>query len=79
MLKSTTLIKWNNGIPQKEGRYLVRIYSGAIDIDIYSKKNVFYNFENIDVSYSENKFMWYKYNDKEIIEWCNLNDLENEF
>ena len=30
-----TIIKWGTGLPRKEGRYLVQIYSGGIDIDYY--------------------------------------------
>ena len=30
-----TIIKWSQGVPIKEGRYLVQIYSGAVDIDYY--------------------------------------------
>lgn len=32
-----TIIRWSQGIPLKEGRYLVQIYSGAVDIDYYNK------------------------------------------
>jgi hypothetical protein len=31
-----TIIKWSQGIPYEEGRYLVQIYSGAVDIDYYN-------------------------------------------
>lgn len=31
-----TIIKWSQGKPFKEGRYLVQIYSGAVDIDYYN-------------------------------------------
>lgn len=30
-----TTIKWEKGIPIKTGRYLVQIYTGAIDIDYF--------------------------------------------
>ena len=30
-----TIIKWETGLPREEGRYLVQIYSGGIDIDYY--------------------------------------------
>lgn len=30
-----TIIKWEAGMPREEGRYLVQIYSGGIDIDYY--------------------------------------------
>ena len=30
-----TTIKWESGVPYKEGRYLVQIYSGAIDNDYF--------------------------------------------
>lgn len=30
-----TIVKWRTGLPREEGRYLVQIYSGGIDIDYY--------------------------------------------
>ena len=35
MKTKLTVIKWEAGPPREEGRYLVQIYSGGIDIDYY--------------------------------------------
>ena len=33
-----TIVKWGTGLPREEGRYLVQIYSGGIDIDYFDIK-----------------------------------------
>lgn len=34
--RKLTIIGWSQGVPTEEGRYLVQIYSGAVDIDYYN-------------------------------------------
>lgn len=44
-----TIIKWGTGLPRKEGRYLVQIYSGGIDIDYYDIERGWDNYMKGDV------------------------------
>jgi hypothetical protein len=48
-MNNLTIVKWGTGLPRKEGRYLVQIYSGGIDIDYYDIERGWDNYMKGDV------------------------------
>ena len=59
MLPKLTIIKWHTGIPSEEGRYLVRIYSGAVDTDYFDSRNWWHKY------HMPNVMMWSKLSELE--------------
>ena len=59
MLPKFTIIKWHTGIPSEEGKYLVRIYSGAVDIDYFDSRNWWHKY------HIPNVMMWSKLSELE--------------
>lgn len=59
MLPKLTIIKWYTGIPSEEGRYLVKIYSGAVDIDYFDNRNWWHKY------HIPNVMMWSKLSELE--------------
>ena len=57
-----TIITWNKGTPKTFGKFLVYLYTGAIDIDFYRPDII----------------AWDKYKHDDIIIWSELGEIEKE-